>query len=519
MSLPRTFSALILTFALTPLWLAAQDGPEWRISPEKINIQVGENRRLQVLDESANELHGATWSVNHPDLAEIIENDGSVTLHPKRAGTVRVTVTLEGEVKSADITIWPGEGRLPEGTTHWSVHPLGREIRDLAAVPTADGVDIFSLEQNPSGTILRAFYNDGTQAWSWRVPEITWNIELLSADWTGGALISASLPDSYSLYAVGSDGKLRWRHTFKGVRKAYAYGPDHHLLHLLSQSPDGSFVALTGLDGVTGDQRFEIALPASHLIQTRLRKQGTTFVCASGSDSSSVPTTASELFVNNEGRAYVAFTQRAWILRASNCEPHTTIAPDRVEFSREEKIILWQVHPDGTYRSSVIEEFKGNSTLAEPMSVASPTGAIIPDGFDGLLLAVRWSHDRVFEAMNEPPDELVYRINRDGEVVYKTLMPKNDGPLHDDMVLGENEVGFATRGGVLVAFDVRTGKEQWRWDSNTPEISVYTAASDGGCVVKTPAGMVLVKNPTETKDLMEGHATLNWQGRWLHIQQ
>ena len=31
----------------------------WRISPERINIQVGDDRPLQLLDDSAQEVHGA----------------------------------------------------------------------------------------------------------------------------------------------------------------------------------------------------------------------------------------------------------------------------------------------------------------------------------------------------------------------------------------------------------------------------------------------------------------------------
>jgi outer membrane protein assembly factor BamB len=137
----------------------------------------------------------------------------------------------------------------------------------------------------------------------------------------------------------------------------------------------------------------------------------------------------------------------------------------------------------------------------------------------GVLLAVRWSHNRVLQNINEPSDELVYRINPDGDVLYKLALPRRDGPLHDDMVLGEHDLAFATSGGVLVAFNVRSGRELWRWDSNTPEVSVYTATADGGCVIRTPQGMVLVQNEASARQLMEGNATVNWQGQWYRARQ
>jgi hypothetical protein len=64
--------------------VAPQDSG-WRISPEKINIQLGDDRALQLLDDSAQELKGATWSIDNPDLAEIRVEDGLTVVHPRRS--------------------------------------------------------------------------------------------------------------------------------------------------------------------------------------------------------------------------------------------------------------------------------------------------------------------------------------------------------------------------------------------------------------------------------------------------
>ena len=64
--------ALVLTF--TPLaWspLLAQEDTGWRISPEKINVAAGEDRRLQLLDDSAQEIRGAEWSIDRPELGDL----------------------------------------------------------------------------------------------------------------------------------------------------------------------------------------------------------------------------------------------------------------------------------------------------------------------------------------------------------------------------------------------------------------------------------------------------------------
>ena len=68
------------------------------------------------------------------------------------------------------------------------------------------------------------------------------------------------------------------------------------------------------------------------------------------------------------------------------------------------------------------------------------------------------------------------------------------------MVLGEQDLGFATRGGVLIAFDVKDGNEAWRRDSGASEIEVFAATAGAGCAVRTARGVVEVEK-NGTKDL------------------
>ncbi len=61
------------------------------------------------------------------------------------------------------------------------------------------------------------------------------------------------------------------------------------------------------------------------------------------------------------------------------------------------------------------------------------------------------------------------------------------------MVLGEQDLGFATRGSILIAFNARDGSEVWRWNSGKPELTINMATAGGGCFVETPEGIVLVE--------------------------
>ena len=506
-------TVFISTFvALFTVSLAAQKDSSWRISPYHINIQTGEDRVLQLLDDSAQELHGAMWSVDDPEKAEIQEEDGRAVLHAKAPGLVRVSAALAGEMRFREINIWPVDEPLPPGTSKWGTEPIGREIKDLPAVPSPDAPTIYSLEQTASGnTYLRAIQDNGIQVWAWLMPEQTRDVELVCGDWLGGALISANRADSYTLYTVGKDGKLRWQYALQGVRKGHAYSLNH-LVHVISQSKEGTGTTITGLDEVTGARNFQLTLPASVETLTNVKRVGSNYICIAQSFSGPIRTITSRLFVNIDGFAYVAFTQHDWSLKTGKCVPGSAVAPQNVAFLRNERVVLWQMHPDGTYRSTIVEESKNKRPITESVSPPSPTGGIIPDGLGGLLLSVRWSHDTVVGEIHTSADDLIYRIDEDGHVVYKLPLPMYDGMLHDEMVLGEDEVGFTTRGSFLIAFNVRDGKELWRWNSNTPDIEVFAALANGHCLVQTPTALVEVSNANEAKEVLQGKAMMGWHG-------
>jgi outer membrane protein assembly factor BamB len=444
-------------------------------------------------------------------MADIREENGRAVVHAKATGTVRICATLHGERRFLEIKIWADLNGLPPGTTEWGTHPIGRELGDISAVPTADGPSIFSLEQTASGnTYLRGVREDGIQIWNWLMPERTHDVDLVCGDWLGGALIGANRSDSFTLYTVGNDGKLRWRRTLSGIRKAHAYNREH-TMNVLSQSADGSSTKVSGLDQVTGEQRFELTIPGSHEKLTNVRRSGTQILCESDASAYPVRTLASRLFVNIDDFAYVAFTERESTLVAPACKSGAVIPLRDVSVAREEKVVLWQIHPDGTYRSTIVEQSKGTSPLSSPVSVASPTGAIIPDGLGGVLLSVRKASATAGEDVQHSTDEFVYRLNQDGDVAYAMLMPKYAGKLHDEMVLGEENVGFATRGGTLVAFRVEDGKEVWRWDSPT-EIEVFAALANGHCMVQTPTSVLEVENSTTSRKYLDGKLMMDWQG-------
>jgi outer membrane protein assembly factor BamB len=480
----HAFCALLAVVGLSGL-VAGQDDVRWHISPVQINTLSGDARPLQLLDDSGHELRGATWVVDNPALAMLTEDDGQTVLHPKGAGTVRVTAMREGEMRTRDITIWPG-ATLPMGTAKWSLKPLGQTLDHMQAAPTENGPDLYLLSQDSSSTYLQGVSADGIQISFWTLPEPARRVEMVCGDDLGGIILAARRQDSYTLYVVGKDGKLRWRHAFAGIRVGHALNYEN-MLHLLNQSIDRKSATVTVWNEASGTEKFSLTLPESHENEVNLQSAGGKMQCAPGrSVSNLLESKTSGLFVNTDGDAYVAFTVNTWTVATGECSAGSA---KNVTFSQNDKIVLWRIHPDGSYKSTVLEEAKRTRLVeSTPFPVASPTGAIIPDGFGGVLLSVRWVNAEVLHNVPVGADQFVYRITQDGEVAYKFPLPKYAGPLHDAMVLGEEDVGFATRGGVLIAFHVKDGSEAWRWDSGDPEIEVFCGYSGRRMYRPNPQG-------------------------------
>jgi outer membrane protein assembly factor BamB len=314
-----------------------------------------------------------------------------------------------------------------------------------------------------------------------------------------------------TLYAIGKGGEVRWQRTLKGVRKGLADSTDH-LVHVVSQSSDGNNVTVTGIGEETGTKSFDLEVPVSREKQVNLLREGSRFSCAAGTVSRPMRAMASRIMVNMDGKAYLAFSQREWTLTAPKCAPGQSIDPKDVTLSRNDKLVLWKIDPDGSYRSIIVEAIKTNQPLSAPVSMPSPTSALVTDNMNGTLIPVRVARNITSGDANEPADEFVYRVNQDGELLYKFPLPKYSGPLKDDMVIGEDNVAFATRGSFLIAFNLVSGKELWRWESNEPEISVFAALANGACLVQTPTVLMEVASSTKAKAIFTGKAMMDWQG-------
>lgn len=494
----------------------AQNDAGWHISPILFNLVVGDVQPLQILDVRGKELSASSWSVDNSQLAEIREEHGHPVLYPKSAGIVHVVALVEHVTLTREITIWSLEPGMQLVGPFWAVPSTGREIGAIQAVPTPDSPDFITLDQNDNGTYVRGLTNRGQQMWMVKLPEAAGEMKLLCGDNFGGAIVIATRPESYTVFVVNKAGKVSWQRKFDGVRKGYAFNAAN-LLHLITESVDGTSAIVSAWDGSTGVERFTLRVPKSYEQEVNIRRSSDKLFCAPGGNvSRPLRTATSGLFVSTDGNAYASFVQKRWNVEAKKCEAGANVSADTVAFSRDDQLVLWQIHPDGSIRTSVVETSKQpRLSLTSHFRELSPTGSIMPDGSGGVLFSIRTSPTSATGSSEGPSDEFVYRVTGDGELAYKFRLPKYTGALHDDMVLGEQELAFAARGSMLLAFNARDGKEVWRWDSGKPDIEVNMATAGGGCVVSTLDGLVLVEDGLKSQIIAPRGSDMYTGGRFI----
>lgn len=481
-----------------------------------ISLSVGEEQPLQILDAEGNELSASNWSVDSPELAEIKEVDGHPFLRSKAAGVVHVMAMHEGRTLTEEVKIlYLATGMYLTGL-RWVVPSTGRELGVLQSVPVQDAPDIYTLDQSDKGASIRALTNRGQQLWIWTLPKPDGKLEALCGENLGGAVFAVTRRDSYSLYVVGKDGKLRWRHKFDGVRKGYAVNAEN-TLHLVNESVDGSSATISGWDASTGVEKFKLTIPASYEGEVNLERSGDRILCAPGRTiDHPLHAATSGIFVNTNGDAYLAFNQKRWILKTDKCVAGSVVDPQTVYFSRDDRLVVWRIQPEGSHREFLVDESRQpHLPLAAPVTITSPTGDIIPDGFGGILFSIRWSSTHATQPAEDAPREFVYRVTEEGELAYRFSLPGYSGTLHDEMVLGEQELGFATRGSQLVAFKVREGNEVWRWNSGEPGLQINMATAGGGCIVETTEGLVLIEEGVKKQLMAPPHSDIYGPGLFL----
>jgi len=168
MAKPYSFARTVfLAVSIIGGLLFAQDLPTLTISPAKATMLIGDTRTFRAVGKDGRIRHDVRWSVSPERAVTVTINGDEATLEAKEASsTVVLTGSVGGDAAEAEIEIPAGSALVP-GTKMWSVPALpGCKSRKLTqAVPTASGPDLYSEEDCPQGSVVRALTADGRELW------------------------------------------------------------------------------------------------------------------------------------------------------------------------------------------------------------------------------------------------------------------------------------------------------------------------------------------------------------------
>jgi hypothetical protein len=153
-------------------------GGDVRLTPDTLNLEIGETFAIQALDEAGSPVTGLTWTSSNSSVVSLSSDDPPV-LTAVSAGQATITAGTA----TAQVTVWPG--LMPVGTKIWSSSGTGAGIVSvLPAVPSSSGVaDVFSVWGD--GTVS-AITREGATAWTASIL----NAGMIVADFQGGLVIA-----------------------------------------------------------------------------------------------------------------------------------------------------------------------------------------------------------------------------------------------------------------------------------------------------------------------------------------
>ena len=514
----------------------AADRPTLQVTPSSVTLLVNEASTCTAVDQDGRALKAVEWSIR-PQIAELKEVDGEVTIIGKQAGRAVLTARGNDQFATAAVTIAAGE-KLPVGTVRWTVEPLpGYEtLMVVQAVPSQAAPTFYSVEWSKSEkAVVRALTESGQQLWRTQllssaspmtlkntVPapgQVLQNDALISdhsmfiiGEKSGFALNNATDPSSYGLPADGKSiflgasgddaggmvflerGRFRdalvdlsaagdevWRYRSEGRLTNHwtvNWSGDIGIVETLAKPPSS---ALLVLNAGTGIVRFKIPFPVSSSTIDGYR-------CADPQRNilkSVRPSVSGSVFTSTDGNMYLQVGTHVESLLIENCK--------NKNYTFDETLALLRVTPEGENEWKTFQHIHADGEggmIAQPRIFA---GESIPDGFGGVLAA--WTYLSPDNSGGQIRSEArLSRISELGQRDFTLPMPywtKGLNSFFDsNMVLGEGNFLYAVNGPQLLRMDTEKGEVNWVRHPPKGEVKLDHSTAGGGVLVSN-AGLLV----------------------------
>lgn len=502
-------TAFIAVFVLFAICSSAQrpSVPSY-VQPAEVLMAVGQSQAFQLLDDNGQEIPSSDWAVSDTEKAELEVQNGGARLTAKAAGQVMVTAGTSQaliEIREEGVSIGLTEPR-------WVLHPVdGQFSRVLwawgtwagAAEDTDGEVDLhfpayYYEDQGAAASHIRAIRKDGLLAWQWPSKPSTEKPRMVCGDTFGGVLLTIGDSQSRVLVNLDARGKERWRVAAPGLGRALAYNVSG-MLYFVQDDVKRASARIIGLDAHGGQQVLSYELPVSRETLRNITVRDGAPTCTPGSESvKPLPIFHTLLMTGPNENTYLMYSENSFLADAGHCVPGTPVDLHSVRVVSVQRLVAADVHPDGTVTSQTVEENRATGPAATTSIIAAlPTGDIIPgdgDTGEGNFVAVRRITSHWGGHAPVKVEGFEYRISANREVLYRSQVPAADNGVRSITLLGEERIGFTSRGNTVIAFDQDTGKERWRWEGKSSYVVPQAALKGGAVLVRDGEHYIIVRN-------------------------
>jgi hypothetical protein len=435
-----------------------------QITPSNSNLFVGNMQSFTAVDQTGTARPDAAWSVSDTTIANFVGGSPN-TLTGIAAGQVTLTATVGSTSAQTTVTVVPASS-LSAGTVLWSATPVpGFAAQQIVqAVPTANGPDIYSVEEDSNGDVLlRAFKHDGEQLWQTTNIPSGFGISTAIGDNSGGLLLEQqqTLGVTSLVDFNGVTGSQNWQFTppsngalisnpavgFDGT----VYVIEEDSFGYPAQDYDYNLYYVDSINGATGALTNQIQAPTSTYTSTGCTTYPPGYEVFGGR--------IGQPIIGSDGSLYVAVEYNTY---AETNDPQSC---DVTSTSVSETLSLLKATSGGAQYTQLAFQSTDNPPYNNE---AYFPGTIIPDGEGGVL--VSWVNDLAGGGTT------ISDVGPGG-VVQSTFA--NLQPFEVSLVLGDSNTAFATDGTNIVAFGPTTLQQNWAY-SSTDGFSDLFATNGGG---------------------------------------
>ena len=481
------------------------------IEPSVVLLPLGVSQRFQLLDARGNELlSNEGWTVSDPTMADLSVEGGHAILMARLAGNV--TLRHESGSETKEIRIHDRKPPLPV-ESRWILQPIdGEFVRALWASGSwfgridgsgeekEESAAYFYEDRGRQSSHIRAIREDGLQAWQWPVgtEEVP---HMLCGDFYSGVLAYVGDKQNRMLISITASGKERWRVAVPGFPGRNVNVSLTGDVLLVEENPDFAGARVVVLNGRTGAEKVNFALPPSREIVRNMELRNGKAVCSPETErSTNLPAYYSDVMTNaiiSPNVTTLAYSELSIIADGGKCEPGAILPLERIHLSAVQRLMIWDLTDEQGKKFYTVEEHAAEGDASSlPFEVAEPTGDIIVgETGTGNFLAVRQAHMRWPKLAYENVGYFQYRVTEDRTVKYRFPVKVSKTKLTSTMLLGDNNtIGYVTRGNDLVAFDTDTAKELWRWKSDNTDISPCAALKGDAVIVREGKAFSIIRS-------------------------